>query len=422
MKFTYHTNINPTDTLFTTSSLTSFLELFKSTINDEQFGFFNLTENKDHLIKTKEIYSKHKNKKYFVQIGIGGSALGPQMLIDALGNKNQTQFIYLDNTDADYVYDEMEKINPKETLFYVVSKSGGTAETMASFAICRQALIDAGIPESEFKDYFVFCTDPTKSDLRDLANDEGYDALDIPSNIGGRFSVLTAVGLLPALFAGIDIDKLFEGANSIKENLLSEDLDSNELTKAAAQISHLLVRQGINQTILMPYSSKLKSFSNWFVQLWGESLGKYSDELKQHIGLTPIPAYGATDQHSQMQLFMEGVNDKLLMLIEVKKKKNDFKLDNTIGKSSATKLNGYTINQLIEAQLYGTIEALKERERNVIHITIDENDEYNMGRMVLFFESLTAMMGHYLRVNPFNQPGVELGKKYAFEYLNKLQD
>lgn len=422
MKFKYHTNINPTDSLFSTDSLNSFLRLFKETINDEKIGFFHLTDDQNHLEKSKEIYSKHKDKKYFVQIGIGGSALGPQMLIDALGKDSSTQFIYLDNTDADYVYDEMAKINPKETLFYVVSKSGGTAETMASFAICRQALIESGVSESEFKNYFVFCTDPVKSDLRDLAIDQGFDALDIPSNIGGRFSVLTAVGLLPALFAGIDIDKLFEGANSIKENLMSDDLDVNELTKAAAQISHLLVRQGINQTILMPYSSKLKSFSNWFVQLWGESLGKYSQELKQHIGLTPIPAYGATDQHSQMQLFMEGVNDKLLFLIEVKNKSHDYKLDNTIGKSSASKLNGYTINQLIEAQLYGTIEALKERERNVIHITIDNNDEYNMGRMVLFFESLTAIMGHYLRINPFNQPGVELGKKYAFEYLSKLQE
>lgn len=420
MKFQYHTAINPSDNVFSTDSLNSFLELFKNTINNEDFGFFHLTDDKSHISSTKEIYEKYKSRKHFVQIGIGGSALGPQMLIDALGKSGQTNFIWLDNTDAEYLYDELAKIDPKEAVFYVVSKSGGTAETMASFAICRQALLEAGVKEEEFNNYFVFCTDPVKSDLRDLANEQGYDALNIPSNIGGRFSVLTPVGLLPALFAGIDIDKLFEGANSIKENLITGDLDKNELTKAASQLSHLLVRQNINQTILMPYSSKLKSFSHWFVQLWGESLGKYSEELKQHIGLTPIPAYGATDQHSQMQLFMEGVNDKFLFLVEVKNKAHDYKLDNTIGKSSASKLNGYTVNQLIEAQLHGTISALKERKRNVCHIIIDQNDEFNMGRMILFFESLTAMMGHYLRVNPFNQPGVELGKKFAFEYLSKL--
>lgn len=420
MKFSYHTNINPSDKLFSVDSLGSFLGLFKETINDDQFGFFHLTDNKNHLESTKEIFSKYKDKEHFVQIGIGGSALGPQMLIDALGKNNGKTFTFLDNTDADYIFDELEKIDPKKALFYVVSKSGGTAETMAAFAICRKILIDAGVTEAQFKNYFVFCTDPVKSDLRDLANDQGYDTLEIPSNIGGRFSVLTAVGLLPALFAGINIDKLFEGANSIKENIITDNLDENELTKAASQLAHLLVRSGVNQTILMPYSSKLKSFSHWFVQLWGESLGKYSEELKQHIGLTPIPAYGATDQHSQMQLFMEGVNDKFIFLVEVKNKKHNYKLDNTIGKDSASKLNGYSINQLIEAQLHGTISALKERQRNIAHITIDQNDEFNMGRMILFFESLTAMMGHYLRVNPFNQPGVELGKKYAFEYLSKL--
>jgi len=171
----------------------------------------------------------------------------------------------------------------------------------------------------------------------------------------------------------------------------------------------------------MPYSSKLKSFSHWFVQLWGESLGKFSDLKNKNTGLTPIPAYGATDQHSQMQLFMEGQNDKFLFLVEIKNKNKDYSLNNTIPKDSAKKLNGYTINQLIEAQFYGTMQALKDRKRNFAHIIIDKNDEYSMGRMILFFESLTALMGHYLFVDPFNQPGVELGKKYAFEYLSKFK-
>lgn len=419
MKFNYRTNADLNHKSFETNFLSNMLSKFNETINDERYGFFHLTDDSTHIEKAKLIYNKYKDRKYFVQIGIGGSALGPQMLIDSLGDQKSTQFIWLDNTDSEYIHDELEKINPKEAIFYVVSKSGGTAETMAAFAIAREALLNAGVSEDEFKNYFIFCTDPSKSDLRDLSNTQGFDALDIPSNIGGRFSVLTAVGLLPALFANIDISKLFEGANSIKSSLLNDNTTENPLLQTAAHLAYLLKEEKspVNQTILMPYSSKLKSFSHWFVQLWGESLGKYSEELKGNTGLTPIPAYGATDQHSQMQLFMEGPNDKVLFLIEVKNKKYDFKLDNSIGKDSANKLNGYSLNQLIEAQLHGTLKALADRDRNVIHITNELNDELHMGQMILFFESLTALMGHYLLVDPFNQPGVELGKKYAFEYL-----
>lgn len=419
MKFDFHTNSNTEHKSFQVDHLLKMHQSFKNTINDEKYGFFHLTSDHAHITKTKAVFEKFKNKKHFVQIGIGGSALGPQMLIDALGKNYKTTFTWLDNTDSEYLLDELEKINPKEAVFYVVSKSGGTAETMAAFAICRKRLNQAGVPDSDFNKYFVFCTDPLKSDLRDLANSENYETLDVPNNIGGRFSVLTAVGLFPALFAGINIDDLFVGANEFKSEMLKEDVDNNPLLQSAAHLNYLLFeeKQAVTQTILMPYSSKLKSFSHWFVQLWGESLGKFSNTKNISTGLTPIPAYGATDQHSQMQLFMEGPNDKFLFLIEVKNKRADFKLDNTIGKSSATKLNGFTINQLIEAQLHGTISALKERNRNLGHIIIDKNDEKNLGAMILFFESLTALMGHYLEINPFDQPGVELGKKYAFEYL-----
>lgn len=419
MKFIFNTNADTEHKIFRPDSLLDMHKFFIQTINNENYGFFHLTGNHAHIKKTQEVFEKFKDRKHFVQIGIGGSALGPQMLIDALGKNNGITFTWLDNTDAEYIHDELEKIDPKQSLFYVVSKSGGTAETMAAFAICRKLLNNAGVADSEFKKYFVFCTDPIKSDLRNLANEGGFEALEIPSNIGGRFSVLTAVGLFPALFAGININDLFIGAHEFKNKILSEDVDKNPLLQSAAHLAYLLFEEEIpvTQTILMPYSSKLKSFSHWFVQLWGESLGKFSSEKNINTGLTPIPAYGATDQHSQMQLFMEGPNDKFLFLVEVKNKRNNFDLDNTIGMDSATKLNGFKINQLIEAQLHGTISALRKRQRNLSHITIDKNDEKNLGAMIIFFESLTVLMGDYLCIDPFNQPGVELGKKYAFEYL-----
>ncbi|MEX1098995.1 MAG: hypothetical protein WEB87_01130, partial [Bacteriovoracaceae bacterium] len=138
------------------------------------------------------------------------------------------------------------------------------------------------------------------------------------------------------------------------------------------------------------------------------------------VGLTPIPAYGATDQHSQMQLFMEGPSDKILMILEIKNRKTDFELDSSLGMEPAQKLSPYTLNQLLEAQINGTLQALKAQKKHVIHMSISENNARNMGAMALFFESLTALMGEYLDIDPFNQPGVELGKKYAYEYLKNL--
>jgi glucose-6-phosphate isomerase len=419
MKISFQTNASLNHNYFSNDFLSKSHAHFLETINREDIGFFHLTDNSEHLETSKSIFEKYKDRKHFVQIGIGGSALGPQMLIDALGKKTGCSFTFLDNTDADYIFSELEKIDIKNTLFYVVSKSGGTAETMACFAICRTLLLSAGVEEKDFNKYFVFSTDPVKSDLRDLANKKGYDTLEVPSNIGGRFSVLTSVGLLPALFAGIDIDKLYAGAQSIKEDLLKTN--ENDLLNTASQLTYALLESEtpVDQTILMPYSSKLKSLSHWFVQLWGESLGKFSETKNKNMGLTPIPAYGATDQHSQMQLFMEGPNDKFLFLLEVENKLHDFKLDNTIGKKSSEALNGYTLNQLLTAQFNGTLKALRDRERNIAHIKIEMNNEFNMGRMILFFESLTALMGYHLYVDPFNQPGVELGKKYAYEFLTE---
>jgi glucose-6-phosphate isomerase len=422
INFNYNTFEEQSHACFQDQFQASMLNQFNEVINSESIGFFHYTDNLEVITEVKRIHQKHQDKKNFVQVGIGGSALGPQMLTDALLNSN-VNFYWVDNTDSEYLFDVFHSIDVTQTLFYIVSKSGGTAETMAGFAIAQNLLLDQGVKKEDLKNYFVFCTDPHKSELRDLANDEGFDCLDIPSNVGGRFSVLTPVGLLPAIFAGLNLEAMFNGANELKPSLLEKSFTKNPLLKTAAILNflHQEMTPSVNQTVLMPYSSKLKTLSHWFVQLWGESLGKYSEHLKKNVGLTPIPAYGATDQHSQMQLFMEGENDKALFLLEVKGKKNDFKLTNTIGTQASEKLNGRTLNQLIEAQFHGTLKALKDRKRNVFHISIDRNDEEHLGALVLFFESLTALMGIYMSVNAFNQPGVELGKIYAYEYLENLR-
>jgi glucose-6-phosphate isomerase len=423
LSFNYSTNVDSTHETFDNDSLGLIHDAFIETINHESNGFFHLTDRAELIEQAKTLHKKHSNKKHFVQIGIGGSALGPQMLVSALRKKWDMSFTVLDNPDSDFIFNELQKINLKDSIFYVVSKSGGTAETIACYAIIRNMLLDIGISSDQLKSYFVFCTDLSDGQLRKHVDSNGYDSLEVPSNVGGRFSVLTHVGLFPALFMGIDIDQLFLGANELKNELLSKDFSNNSLMSCASRLAYLLFEHTpiVNETVMMPYSSKLKDFSFWFVQLWAESLGKFSTKLDTNTGLTPIPGYGATDQHSQMQLFMEGPHNKCMFLLNIKNRDHNYLLDSDLELESANKLKQYSMNQLIEAEFQGTLKALKENNRNFITIELDSLNESNVGKLILFFECLTTVVGHYLSVNPFNQPGVEKGKIYAFEYLNSLK-
>lgn len=395
----------------------SLLNDFQKIIDNQSFGFFTLTQNNQLIKDTKLIFEKFKNKKNFIHVGIGGSHLGAEMLVTALGKKTATHFIFINNIDADEIYDQLQCLSPQDCLFHIVSKSGTTAETMAAMAILVSW---AQIKTEDFKNYFIFSTDPKIGDLRKMANEFQISALEIPSNIGGRFSALTPVGLLPAIFAGIDIEKLYQGAEKVKPLLLEKNHNNNLLLKSASALIELR-NQGLNQTVFMPYSSKLKNLSFWFVQLWAESLGKKLNKQGQviHTGLTPIAAYGATDQHSQVQLFMEGPFDKCLILIEIKRRQHDFSLQNTLPIESLNKLQKFSLNQLMEAEFKGTLKALEEAKRSYIHLSIDSLNEESLGGLILFLESLTALVGDMLQIDPFNQPGVEAGKKFAQEWLDK---
>jgi glucose-6-phosphate isomerase len=386
---------------------------YQKTLGSEEIGFFRLPENRELLEDTKKVFEQFKHKKYFVHIGIGGSALGPEMLLSALGNESGVEFIFVNNIDPDDLTRKLDKVNIKESLIYVVSKSGTTAETVAAMSIVINMLAEAGIKESQYKDYFVFCTDPVKGELRKLSTEWGVRTLDIPSNIGGRFSVLTPVGLLPALFAGLDAVEILEGAEDIQKHLIDPKVGAS-FFDLAFWIKDLH-DQGVNQTVMMPYSSLLKEYSAWFVQLWAESLGKDGK------GLTPIPAYGATDQHSQMQLFMEGPKNKVTMVIEVEKFHTDFSLKNTLKAESFKNLSPFKLSDLMKAEFEGTLSALAENGRHVVHLSIPSLQAEYVGQLILFTECLTVMVGELLKVDPFNQPGVEAGKKYANQWLKNHQ-
>jgi glucose-6-phosphate isomerase len=403
---------------FETSFLQDKFDKFKQTINDKSIGFFHVTDNDDLIKECQEILKIFKHKKTFIHLGIGGSSLGPEMLITAL-KKNNNKFIFINNIDPDEIFTQLENIDIEDSLFYFCSKSGATAETMAGLSIMTQLLSAQGIGQDQLKNYFVFATDPSQSQLLQLGKELDINCLTIPSNIGGRFTVLTPVGFLPAIFADIKIDHLNKGANAAKKLILNKEMNNNILLQSASFLYALKVEKDISQTVFMPYSSKLRNLSFWFVQLWAESLGKKYNTRGQiiHTGLTPIPAYGATDQHSQVQLFMEGPYDKSILLLEIEKFDHDYLLNNPYSQDSLSKLKKYSLGQLCKAELKGTLKALKENHRPYIHYTIPVINEESLGSFILFCESLTALMGIYLEINPFDQPGVELGKKYAYEWL-----
>ena len=370
----------------------------------------------DSCVKLK---NRFLNIQHFVHVGIGGSSLGPEMLIKALKN-NSLQFHFINNIDPDDFQNHLDNIQFDSALFYFVSKSGGTAETLAALALILNYYEMRGKTLEQIYSKFVFATDPVKSELLELAKNKNIPTLEIPSDVGGRFSALTPVGFFPALFAGIDVRELLIGAKSAVE--LVENLES-DLYKAAHLLFTLKEQEQRSLTVMMPYSSKLREFSAWFTQLWAESLGKARD-LKGNIvktGFTPIPAYGATDQHSQMQLFMEGPEDKVLLMIEVENFNRDFSLKNSFPSTSFARLNGHRLSELMKAEFLGTLDALKEINRPFVHIKIEALEAKSLGFLIMYFELLTGLVGIHLNVDPFDQPGVELGKVKSNQWLNKLK-
>jgi glucose-6-phosphate isomerase len=396
---------------------------FFSLLDDPRNSFFHLMKRTDLLTQSQEIFLKFHKKKHIVLLGIGGSSLGPEMLIKSLKPVDcERKFYVLNNIDSQEFFEvltELDRYPVEETLFIVTSKSGSTIETTAGLAILNGWLDSKGIGSDKTNQHFVFITDPVKSELLTLAKKYHIDCLEVPQTIGGRFSVLSPVGLLPALFANISADELWKGALAATEEIKANTTLDNPIL-ALGKFIYEHSKAGQNQTVFMPYSSKLKELSLWFVQLWAESLGKEKSLNGEtvNVGLTPIPAHGATDQHSQMQLFMEGPFDKVLFIIEVENRKHDFALKSSLDGDALNKLTPFTLNQLMKAEFVGALKALKQNQRPLAHMKIKELTAYELGHAILELESLTALMSVYFNIDCFDQPGVEASKKYALEWLD----
>lgn len=392
----------------TKESLKSYLQDFLT--NNPRKDIFSFKDSNQKL--RKELTEKYKHKKHFIHVGMGGSALGPEFFIKALYPQNTNpHFLFFNNIDSDEIYAQLSSVNLNESLFYIVSKSGSTIETLSLLAIIDQELTSKFGKNYNKNDFFVFCTDPDKSFLKDLAQEWSVPCLEISPNIGGRYSTLTDVGLFPLNFIGKD------QINSERVEVAKElEKDLNQVIDLAAELSFLYKKEAIDQTVLMPYSSLLKTFSLWFVQLWAESLGK-TPKGKNPRGLTPIFAYGPTDQHSQVQLFMEGPRNKAIIFLEVSETQKQYKFESSIPHEKIKLINGKNLQNVLLAELSGSRDALIEREIPCFTLQVDQITSKEMIKLVLFCELLTISVAKLIEVDPFDQPGVELGKLLCLNYL-----
>lgn len=362
-----------------------------------------------------------------VILGIGGSALGPLALRTALrpsgwnmlsdkARAGNPRLHVLDNVDPETIGALLARLDLAHTLFVVTSKSGGTAETMSQFLIVHEAIVHAGMSP---KNHVVFVTDPVQGALRPLAVETGIPALDIPPSVGGRFSVLTPVGTLPAALMGIDLAKLLEGAVD-----MATRCDAPKLSENPAGVYAMLqwladTRHGKSINVMMPYSDPLRDFADWFVQLWAESLGKHKPDGSS-VGQTPLAALGATDQHSQVQLFMEGPRDKVVTFLAVDERRVDLTIPHGFKEvKELGYLGGHTLGELIGIEQRATAGALAKRARPNLTIHVERVDEWHVGGLMMLFEIATAYAGHLYGVDAFNQPGVELGKQFAYALLGR---
>jgi glucose-6-phosphate isomerase len=388
----------------------------------------------DKLVNDLNAYAQKVKGQFsdLVVLGIGGSSLGGYALLRALlhpywNQLSDTQrgglprYYFVENVDADQVSPLLEMLDPKRTLFVVISKSGTTAETMAAFMIAK-AWLEKNLDASAVKDHIVAVTDAKTGVLRPVATQNGYQTFEVPDDVGGRFSVFSAVGLLPAALCGIDVKEIQRGIRELDAVLQNPDVSKNPAAQGAL-IQILMYERSKPIAVFMPYSYRLASVSDWFVQLWAESLGKKSDLDGDvvHVGPTPVRAVGVTDQHSQVQLFNEGPNDKIFTFVQVEKPDTDVTIpaNQFADVADLNYLNGKPLSQLMTAEFESTRAAVTTNQRPNMTLSLPKVDAYHVAQLLYLLEVQTAIAGALLNIDPFDQPGVELAKKYTYALMGR---
>lgn len=397
----------------------------------ENLQWMNLGYNEETVWYVKEFASMVEGRfENILVLGIGGSALGGLAVTEALlkpywnfltdeQRNNLPRIFFLDNIDPDSINGLLEVLDLKKTLVNVITKSGDTAETMSQFMVLKD-LMEKTLGD-DYRRNIIATTDKKMGILRQLADQEGYKIFYVPDDIGGRFSVFSSIGLVPFALVGLDIDKILQGIKDIDLELKNTDIRQN-IAAQYALVHYLMdTQKGKKTTVLMPYSSRLKYIPDWYVQLISESLGKRLNRNGENVntGLTPLKALGATDQHTQLQLFNEGPNDKVITFIRVNNFDTNLEIPKIFEYTGVGYLGGKTINDLMNAEADSTKVSLADNQRPTLTLSIEKIDEYHIAQLLYMLEVQTAIIGELYNINAFDQPGVEQVKNYIYALMGR---
>jgi glucose-6-phosphate isomerase len=390
-----------------------------------QLGFFDLPDDRETVSAVSDWAETQKGRwDNLVIMGIGGSALGTSALHAALSptfhelapQEGRPRLFVVDNVDPALVAGVLSVCKPERTLFNVISKSGSTAETMSQFLLFFDRL-RAAVGE-QWTDHVVVTTDAEQGFLRPFARTHGLTAFTVPANVGGRFSVLTPVGLVPGALLGWDLTALMDGAAAGRERCLSADFAANPAALIAATHHLLDTRCGMGIQVLFPYSHRLRLLGDWLVQLNAESLGKL-DASGTGVGPLPHVAIGATDQHSQVQLFVEGPNNKVFTFLRVAEHDDITIPAPPEGLDGLAYLGGQGFGTLLDAECRATRFALTSAGRPNAEITFPRIDAYHVGEWIMWMQIAVAFGGELYGVDAFDQPGVEGGKVATYGLMGR---
>ncbi len=357
-----------------------------------------------------------------VVIGIGGSALGAQALHQALGGERGLRVVVSDSVDPGALRALLGSLDLQRTLFNVVSKSGDTAETMARFLIVRDRLMRE-FGAVDYKDHVLVTTEAARGSLRQIVNDEGFQSLAVPPDVDGRFSALTAVGLFPAAFSGVDVEELLAGAAMLDQRMRAAESPLADPALALAGSLWTLARtRGKRIVVLMSYAERLAAAGDWFCQLWGESLGKAVDRDGRIVeyGQTAVRARGSTDQHSQLQLYLEGPRDKVVLFLRVEDHGEPLDIPAAYQDlEDVGCLGGNSLGALLNGSQRATELALARRGRPSATLALPAVNPFTVGQLVYLLEMATLSSGWLEGIDPFGQPAIEQTKELTFGLMGR---
>lgn len=383
-------------------------------------GFYSLPEYDTRPIKDF-IAQLDPSFDTMIVLGIGGSALGNKALFNALKTERnlQRKLLVYDNVDPVFLHEILASVCLERTVFNVITKSGTTAETMAGYMILLE-LIQKKFP-TDYGKRIIITTDRKRGFLRQVIQSEAYASFVVPDNVGGRFSVLSDVGLVSSAFVGIDIDALLQGAARMRTRCEGSDIWQNP-AYLNGLLHYLYMQKGKNISVMMPYSNSLYDFADWYRQLWAESLGKRYDRQGREIfvGQTPVKALGTTDQHSQIQLYTEGPADKVITFLSVEHFNHDFTIPNLHPeRPELSYLGGKKLSELLNAERLATEIALTKAGRPNANLIFPEISETALGEAIMMYQIQTVFTGKLLNIDPLDQPGVEAGKIATYALMGK---